>query len=1070
MAAGGGIFFASGTLNLVFEFCVLQFRGVFPLRLKIFPRVIIALMLLAGGRDAGAESADYLIDLWTSDNDLPDSSVTAITQTHDGYLWIGTHNGLVRFDGVRFVNFDPVNTPELKHARVLGLFTDATGTLWINTYDNSMTSLRNGVFTREWQGSQVSAVFTQSNRIYLTTLAGEVCTRSGNSVPPGDWQTLRVDRRTPATAYRQDAAGVIWCLLRDGRLGRITDTNATLLPDNGGLSGEKINCLTTDPAGRIWVGSEKQIARWDGNQFVNETPTNGEAVVNTTFLFCTASNGLWAFANGSVRHASDRRWVGPDLEIWRDLLQSAGIYVGAYEGENGDVWFRHFGQGLYRADVNGKTERISSLNGLPGNRVSCWFQDREGNVWAGIDRGGLVRLRKKTFQVIGPVEGQRPVAVSTICEDGRSNVWIGTFGGGLNRWRGGKLQRFDLAEGANKSFFFSAFPDAQDRLWLSADREDLFLLETNQITRSTESMHGIKALLVDHLGRVWMGRQNQLTCSSNGVVQHFGANNGFERRDVRALAEDQRGNIWIGTGNGVLYRFANGAFTAFKPDDGLETQAIWALLPEADGTLWVGTFRGGLLRFKDGKFTRYATRDGLPSDIICQILDDGLGKLWFGSHRGIFHVPKDAFAGLDHRQISSLPCTGYGLYDGLPTLECSGNYQPSAWRTQAGILWFATTKGAVAVDPAEVRPNRRLPPVVLEEFLVDGKKFPAAATVEIPPGKHQFDFQFTALSFTAPDKVRFRYRLVGFDNAWVEAGTKRAAHYGPLPPGQYKFQVIASNNDGVWNEQGATLALKQQPFFWQTWWFATLVGVAIIIAVALGVRQAATRSLRRKLENLKQQRAIERERERIAQDIHDDLGAGLTQIMLQSSLARRESPEQMQTDLTQVSETARTLVRTMDEIVWAINPENDSLDGLVTYAGKFFQEFSTAANLRCRLDLPPQPPAIALSAEMRHSLFLAVKETLNNVVKHSRATEVSFSLKLPPGAFLFVIKDNGIGFTPGNANGRAPDHERLSSGHGLRNLARRLEDIGGSFVIISAPGQGTQVELTVPTGNRRQLN
>ena len=353
---------------------------------------------------------------------------------------------------------------------------------------------------------------------------------------------------------------------------------------------------------------------------------------------------------------------------------------------------------------------------------------------------------------------------------------------------------------------------------------------------------------------------------------------------------------------------------------------------------------------------------------------------------------------------------------------------------------------------------------------MDGKKFSDDDGLKIPPGGHQFDFVFTALSFTAPDKVRFRYRLAGFDNGWVEAGDKRAAHYGPLPPGQYQFQVIACNNDGVWNEQGATLALKQLPFFWQTWWFAILAGVAAIIAVAVGVRQAATRSLRRKLEHLKQQRAIERERERIAQDIHDDLGAGLTQIMLQSSLARRESPEQMQTDLTQVSETARTLVRAMDEIVWAINPENDSLDGLVTYAGKFFQEFTTAANLRCRLDLPPQPPAIALTAETRHNLFLAVKETLNNVVKHSRATEVSFSLKLPPGAFAFVIKDNGVGFTPGNTSGSAPAQERLSYGHGLRNLARRLEEIGGSFVLTSAPGQGTQVELSVPTGNHRQMN
>jgi signal transduction histidine kinase len=316
------------------------------------------------------------------------------------------------------------------------------------------------------------------------------------------------------------------------------------------------------------------------------------------------------------------------------------------------------------------------------------------------------------------------------------------------------------------------------------------------------------------------------------------------------------------------------------------------------------------------------------------------------------------------------------------------------------------------------------------------------------------------MSFAAPDKVRFRYRMEGVDDKWVESGTKRTAHYGFLRPDTYKFKVIACNNDGVWNEQGASLAIEQLPFIWQTWWFQVLAVAGLLAAVSGAVRYAATRSLRKKLERLKQQHAVERERERIAKDIHDDLGAGLTQIMLQSSLARREPPERIQTDLVQISETARDLVRTMDEIVWAVNPENDTLDGLLTYISKFVQDFSAAAKLRCRLDLPPEPPAIALSAEARHHIFLAVKETLNNVVKHSHATEVSLQLKLDSDSLTLVIKDNGIGFISGNSNGTTQD--RLSSGHGLANLRRRLEGIGGKCSIDSRPTQGTQVNLTIP--------
>lgn len=1014
-----------------------------------------------------AESANYLIDAWTSDNDLPDNSVTAIAQTPDGYLWIGTYNGLVRFDGVRFLTFDPHNTPELKHARVLGLYADARGGLWINTYDGSVTLLREGSFRCEGRVGVVYNVFTNGDQTYFATLSRGVALRTETSGAPATWRTITIARRNDATAFCQDAGGVVWYLRRDGKIGRIVGTNCVLLPDDA-QPGSRVNCLDADHRGGIWIGTTTQIARWDGRAFADQTPTNGGAASDTTYLFFTSSNGFWAFTDGTVRHAIGRQWVA-NVEAWRDLTKAQMIGLGAHEAREGDVWFRDHGQGLFHASRDDRWETLSATNGLPGNRVNCWYQDQEGNLWVGIERGGLVRLRKRSFEVIGDSRASQIFAVSTICEDQAGNIWIGTVGNGFNRWRDGQLTRFDLPDAVNKDAFYAAFPDPQGRLVLSADREDLYLWATNQFLHPTNLIHAIKCTFVDHAGRVWLGRQSELTCWSDAWATNYGTWNGLERRDVRALAEDRQGALWLGLGNGVLYRFDHDHFTAFHPPGGQEDQGIWSLLPEADGTLWIGTFRGGLLRFKGGQFTRYTTADGLPSDIICQILDDGRGQLWFGSHRGIFAVPKNAFAALDRKAIPRLPCTAFGLDDGLPTLECSGSYQPSAWRARDGRLWFATIRGAVAVRPEEIRPNRVAPPVVLEELLVDGTNYPVRGTVQIPPGRHQFDFRFTALSFTAPDKVLFRYRLTGLDNGWVEAGAKRTAHYGPVAPGDYTFQVMACNNAGVWNETGASLAFAQLPFFWQTWWFELLAAALAISGVSLAVRHAATRSLRQKLERLKQQRAIERERERIAKDIHDDLGAGLTQILLQSSLAQREAPGQMLTDLTQISETARDLVRAMDEIVWAINPENDTLDGLTTYLGKFVQDYCSLARLRCRLDLPPQLPAIPVSAETRHHLFLAIKEALTNVVKHSHATELSFQLRLQPDSFAFVIRDNGIGFTPGGAEPGARQPDRISSGHGLRNLARRLAEIGGRCTITAGPGQGTQIELAMPAGNFRAL-
>jgi ligand-binding sensor domain-containing protein/signal transduction histidine kinase len=1018
-------------------------------------------------------STNYLIDVWTSNDDLPDTSVTAIAQTPDGYLWIGTGDGLARFDGVRFANFDPVNTPALKHSRVVGLFLDPRGTLWINTYDGSMTALRDGVFTHEWQGGQVSAVFSSSNRVFFALLRGDLVWREDDPLKPGPWQEVRLTGTTTGNSFRQDERGTLWYVTRDGVLGRVVGTNSEIVSFGNDLAGERVTSLAADQRGRIWVATDRQIALWGKDHFEDQTPTNGESNLNATFLFPTMKSGCWIFGNDKVRRCQQRQWAD-EVESWHDLSKVNTLYLGAYEDREGGTWFRHYGQGLFHAKPDGSIQRISVANGLPGDRVSCWFQDHEGNVWTGIDRGGLVRLREKRFRLIGTQENLPAPAVSSVCEDENGDIWIGTFDGGLNRWRAGALKRFDLPEGPNKASFFSAYPDQRGRLWLSAGREDLFALEDEKITRPLESAHGIKAMLVDRSGRLWMGRQNGLSCLTNGVVTHFSQRSGFGRWDVRALAEDREGRIWIGTGDGALYSFENNHFTAHRTKDGLDNAAIWSLLAEDDGTIWVGTFRGGLLRFKDGQFARYTTQSGLPSDVICQILEDGLGKFWIGSHKGIFYLPKSSFRAFDEGEIQSLPCISYGLYDGLPTLECSGNYQPSGWRGRDGNLWFATVKGLVSVRPDEVPVNRVPPPVALEEVLIDEKpiaknisvngtqkQITRATALEIPPGKHAIEFRYTALSYTAPDKVAFRYRLEGLDDRWVDAGEKRSAHYGPLRAGDYRFQVAARNNDGVWNEQGAVIALRVLPYFWETWWFKGFVGAVVLVSIAGTVRFAATRSLQRKLARLKSQRAIEKERERIAKDIHDDLGAGLTQIMLQSALARRDPPDQVSTHLTQISDTARELVGAMDEIVWAINPENDTLDGLVTYVGKFVQEYVTLAGLRCRLDLPAQLPSLAVSAEVRHNLFLAIRETLNNAIKHARAKEVSFQLKLQPAEFSFVIRDDGCGFAVDMPATSSAEGGRISSGHGLRNLRLRLEEIDGRCVVRSEPGRGTEVELTI---------
>jgi signal transduction histidine kinase len=325
----------------------------------------------------------------------------------------------------------------------------------------------------------------------------------------------------------------------------------------------------------------------------------------------------------------------------------------------------------------------------------------------------------------------------------------------------------------------------------------------------------------------------------------------------------------------------------------------------------------------------------------------------------------------------------------------------------------------------------------------------------VPPGRQQLDFRFTALSFEAGDKARFRYRLEGFNSGWVEAESLRSAQYPQLLPGDYRFRVIACNSEGVWNETGDAVAFTVRPFFHQTWPFKLIVGAAIFIGVSFTVRRAATRKYRRKLARMEQQHAIERDRARIAKDIHDDIGAGLTQITLLTELARRE-PEQTGANLERITKSARKLTRAMDEIVWAVDPQHDTLEGLMDYISAYAEDFLRAAEIRCRMDLPMGLPVMQIDAELRYNLFLALKEALNNVVKHSQATEVWLRLRLAPKSFTLVIEDNGRGLS---AEGGSAD--RLASGSGLANLQKRLASVGGRCEIHSDAGHGTRVELTV---------
>jgi signal transduction histidine kinase len=525
---------------------------------------------------------------------------------------------------------------------------------------------------------------------------------------------------------------------------------------------------------------------------------------------------------------------------------------------------------------------------------------------------------------------------------------------------------------------------------------------------------------------------------------------------------------------GGLGRLQNGHLRQFFKADGLSSDYVLCLHLDAEGALWIGTYGNGLCRCRHGRFAKVSSEQGLPSNFICGMEEDDLGHYWISSNDGIFRVAKNDLNACADGTLDHLSCLDYGTGDGLPSKECSGGMQPSSCKTPDGRMLFPTSGGVVVINPGKIKINHQPPPVVIEEIIANGRVLAENPSVnevlKIPPGLQRFEIHYTGLSFAAPQKMRFQYRLEGWENDWVEAGEKRMADYSYLPPGHYTFHVRACNSDGVWNEAGAEFAFELLPRFWQTLWFHLATGLATTGLVAGSVWLVARRRMRSKLERIEREQAVERERTRIAKDIHDHLGANLTRISLLSQSAHGElkNPGQAAVQLDRIYDTSRELTRSMDEIVWAVNPRHDSLDSLASYLGNFAQDYLASINIRCRLDIPLHLPQWPITAETRHDLFLAFKETLHNVVKHSGATEASVSLTTDASGFTLIVQDNGKGFDVARAENDWESH-RLGRGNGLKNLRQRLEKIGGRCEIHSLPGTGTGVRfyLAVSAAARR---
>jgi signal transduction histidine kinase/ligand-binding sensor domain-containing protein len=968
---------------------------------------------------------------------LPQNSVRALAQGHDGYLWVGSDDGLARFDGVRFVSFGM--REGVPSGPVCTLFEDSGGTLWIGSLNGGLTRRKNGQFNtltmRDGLPADSITALAEDieGQLWVGTDAGLVVLNHGK---PGSVAATPEFKGRRVTALFKDGQGTMWVGIRGEGVYGFKDGRFVPLPDP---SAEQLlkdtHCLMVDRAGRTWIGA--------GDDFV----------------LCR-DGGEW------------RRYRIP-----RHLARP---YITALvEESDGTVWAGSVSEGLFEFK-QGKLAAINASSGLLDNFVESLLVDGEGDLWVGTS-AGLNRLRRSNLSILGANEGLGYGAVQGLAEIAPGLIWAGKPSDGLYGWDGRKFSRLNSAEAPRQFAEVNSLLQASDgTCWAAGARGLIHFTHPRDMSGEADApvLEGfsVAALAEDSTGDIWAGtREGELWRRHQGAWM---AQPNYPRSHViTALAPSPDGSLWIGTEGSGLYQYRDKVMTHLDKSNGLLSDLIRALYLGSGNTLWIGTVGGGLSQWHPGRVTTLTTREGLPDNTISQILEDDAGRLWLGCNRGIASVSRQELEQFAKGQVQSVYPRVYGRLEGMPSEECTGGFCPAGLKTKAGFLWFSTLKGIAVVDPHPRAASSPAPAVMLEEVLVDGApgsdfevNAPKAsgemrdsvssesswAPLRVPPGNHRIEFRYTGLSFNAPERVRFRYRLQPLDADWIDAGARRTALYNYVPPGEYHFLVIACNSDGIWNETGAGLALTVRPHLWQVWWFNTLLGLGLLCVGGGSARLVEKGRLQRKLKQLELERALERERARIAQDLHDDLGSSLARISLLSGLlkADREHPEQVQMHADKISQSADQTVRALEEIVWAVRPDSDSLQSLVDYIAHFANELFEANPARCRLDLPHDLPAQPLAPDVRHNMFLIVKEALTNALKHAGAKEVRVQAKASASALEISIQDDGRGFDPATLPGPGKRH-------GLGNMRQRAIAIGGTLKIETSPGKGTEVRLTV---------
>lgn len=752
--------------------------------------------------------SQYVLDSWLSDDGIPQNTVHAVIQTKEGYIWIGTEEGLARFDGNKFTVFDSKNHPDLKFDEINSLYQDYKGTLWIGTAGGGIITFKSNKFVS----------ISKKDSIPISLI----------------WKVTG------------DSHGKIWMLTNKG-VYFYNKEKFTKFKLNKKFASSSLTSLTVGAEGGVWIGnSHGEIVRFNNGKYYNYFLAYNKKHPVINDLHSDHKGNMWIATSAGIFRIDRKNIIHrPDNYKERNLIASA-IYV----DREGTRWFATE-QGLARM-VNDKIDWLTVKDGLTDNEIYSLTEDSNGSLWIGTGRGGLNCLKEGICYTITKKDGLVGKEIFPVYQSSNKDIWVGSPNG-LTLIEGDKFINYTDKNGLPYNYVSSICQDRNGMMWFGTDGDGLFsfskgkfisYFKKNQVPGST-----IFSICRGKGKDMWIGSfYSGLYHYHNNKFTHYSTENGLPTNYVLSLAVDKRGTLWIGTLDAGLVKFKKGTFTAFNTRNGLSNNAVYSLYPDSDSTLWIGTGSGGLDRFKNGKFEVFDYANGLFDNKIYVIIDDGFGNLWMSSNKGIFRVSKKELNDYASGKIKAYNCFAYGVEDGMKNSECNGGVQYAGIRASSGKLLFPTEEGLVVVNPYYIKKHKDPPPVYIENLKINNSSIKLNKNIKVPVGEGKIEIYFTAIDFLVPNRVKFKYKLVGFDKNWVDAGNRRSAFYTNIPYGDYTFKIMACSDEGVWNKKGASVSFYLRPKFYQTEWFYLLCVLSLIGLLYLGYRIRLKRLIKQKYE------------------------------------------------------------------------------------------------------------------------------------------------------------------------------------------------------------------------------